>query len=133
VQFESAPSGRANCACLLSFCLHRKEEEFMRRCTREVFTAVIVFSASIFAGCGTNESVSDTSTLEDVLSMQRRSDGDYDVICKDGRYIVATEVDLRANIVCNAGGVVPPNNIASIQSRGDGRYNVLCLDGTEEI
>lgn len=56
------------------------------------------------AGCGTEGSV-DTGKLEqkslsDVVSMVRRADGDFDVVCRDGHREVVTEAQVLANQVC---------------------------------
>lgn len=58
---------------------------------------------AILAGSCNKESAPSASSLQDigdVASMQRRSDGRFDVQCRDGSTETATEADILANTVC---------------------------------
>jgi hypothetical protein len=70
--------------------------------------------------------------VSDVASMQVRPDGNYDVICRNGTFEVATETDIRANAVC-LDEPLPESGILSVQVREDGMFDVLCKDLTREV
>lgn len=53
------------------------------------------------AGCSTeSKNTSKTTAIEDISSMSLRSDGNFDVTCRDGRTMVVTADDVRRDQVC---------------------------------
>lgn len=65
--------------------------------------------------CGSNETEavgsSEGAQITDVLTMTRRSDGDFDVVCQNGSRQVATAAQVLANQVCGAGNPPPGSPI----------------------
>jgi hypothetical protein len=70
-------------------------------------------------------------SLKDSVVVNLRSDGDYDVTCKDGSAEVITASDLSKNNLCPfLSGVKVDSNILAIYAQNDGTYNVICKDKT---
>ena len=82
---------------------------------------VVILSVS---GCGESQK-SSVKEVKDSASIQLRSDGKYDVICKNGAFETVTVENIRANNICSK-NVNPQSNILSVQMRDDGKFNVIC-------
>jgi hypothetical protein len=68
---------------------------------------VIACGANAEPAAGSNES----AQITDVLTMTKRSDGDFDVVCSNGARQVATPAQILANQVCGAGNPPPASPI----------------------
>jgi len=75
----------------------------------------------------------DIASIEDVQSMVLRSDGNYDVLCKNGTREIASPGQISKGNVCNARRPQPNENVEAIFSRGNGSFYVLCRSGGWEI
>jgi hypothetical protein len=81
----------------------------MRRHSRFA-SAVVTTTLGLVGLPGCGASVEETRTggaelVTDVESMHRRTDGLFDVVCRDGRREVVTAADVLADRVCGSGGV----------------------------
>lgn len=86
------------------------------------FAAVVAVAIlMVTSACGQNEAPSQIEDVEDIISMQARADGNFDVVCRDGRREVASAADIRANRVCRGGGDGQNGDLMCIARDNDGR------------
>jgi hypothetical protein len=58
----------------------------------------------IMAACSQEPKSSDVQSVEDISSMSQRSDGRFEVRCRNGELEIRSASDIRANRVCEFGG-----------------------------
>src|SRR5687767_13090365 len=74
---------------------------------RALYLGVTVLVGALVVGCAFDsaESVGTAASQAtgDIASMTRRPDGNYDVVCADGRHEVASVAQIQDNTVCSGG------------------------------
>jgi hypothetical protein len=73
------------------------------------------------------------ASIDDMISSQIRKDGNYDVICRSGKFEVVSPQDLQLNNVCPHRATDSSLDVIDIQRRPDGRFGVICKDTTRRI
>lgn len=67
-------------------------------------SSFVIVSFALATACSVGESERagqvEQAQVDDVQSMERRSDGRFDVVCRDGRREIVTSEDILANRVC---------------------------------
>jgi hypothetical protein len=92
--------------------------------------AVLLF----LGGCGGASSHSGVKAIEDVAAMQQRSDGLFDVLCKDPSREVVSIEQIRNNQVCGvAGGDLAGVFLGHIFGGGDRGESVFFLDAEGKL
>lgn len=93
-----------------------------------LFVAVVVTICTMPACDQSPHGTSSLQDIDDVMTMQVREDGRYDVICEDGSREIVTDADIRANDACPNSSNNEPTHIVSVQRRADGLFAVICDD-----
>ena len=70
---------------------------------------------SLVVSCGSRDDKSSPKAVEDIVSVQRRDDGSFDVICRNGSRQVASAEEIRNNAVCGTA----PSPVNGSQPVGD--------------
>ena len=70
-------------------------------------------------GCGPQHGQFSIDSLGDAKTIDQRSDGKFDVVCKDGRTEVDTQDQIQLNQVCQAPASNPPSCVVN-NNRGQG-------------
>ena len=84
---------------------------------KKIFLAMTL----VLTACGQGESTkSKTTDVSDIVSMQARSDGNFDVVCRDGRREIATPDDIRSDRVCDSGSS-PSGSLICVARDNDNR------------
>jgi hypothetical protein len=65
---------------------------------------LVAMLSGLMVQCGNAEQASELKDVQDIQSMSVRSDGLYDVRCKDGRAEVRSASEIRNGQVCTSGG-----------------------------
>lgn len=79
---------------------------------------VFIFAAGLIA-CGHTEQPSAAKEVDDIQSMSKRPDGQYDVRCQDGRFEVRSASEIRSGNVCRSGG--GNSSLICVAKDNDGR------------
>jgi hypothetical protein len=81
---------------------------------------LITFLTLATACGGSQQKHSSTEAVTDIVSMQARSDGNFDVVCRDGRREIATPDDIRSDRVCES-GTSPSGSLICVARDNDNR------------
>jgi hypothetical protein len=73
------------------------------------------------------------NSVSDVQSMVLRSDGKYDVVCKNGKTEIVTPEQIRDDKVCGSTTPEPGPQVEAIFTRPQGDFFVLCKNKSWDV